>query len=202
MRSVKIATLLFNEKEPIIAAKMALMEGTITGLLDCQKTLFKLLEEWLSERVESSSLNQKVNPEKKVVQAASFAGAAKSAIPVLATKQQLIVPNRTNQPVRKKSKSEYDLDLDSSENESDSWEQSKEDKRREKLRERNKKNNEEKKKEQVNAEKSSDGAKKTKKSSPVQWSSVLANLEMMGIFFVKLLPKCVYCENCKNYHKG
>ena len=122
----------------------------------------------MSERVESSSLNQKVNPEKKVVQAASFAGAAKSAIPVLATKQQLIVPNRTNQPVRKKSKSEYDLDLDSSENESDSWEQSKEDKRREKLRERNKKNNEEKKKEQVNAEKSSDGAKKTKKSSPVQ----------------------------------
>ena len=83
LRSVKVATLLFNEEEPIIAAKMAIMESTVTGLLDGQKTLFKLLEERLPERVASSSLNQKENPEKNVVQAASFAGAVKSDVPTI-----------------------------------------------------------------------------------------------------------------------
>ena len=45
MRTVKVSTMLFSEEEPIIAHKMALMEKSISDLVESQKTLFSLIGE-------------------------------------------------------------------------------------------------------------------------------------------------------------
>ena len=42
-----MSTMLFSEEEPIIAHKMALMEKTISDLLEGQNTLFSLVSEKL-----------------------------------------------------------------------------------------------------------------------------------------------------------
>ena len=47
MRSVKVSTMLFSDEEPILAHKIALMEKSISQLLESQKNLFALVGEKL-----------------------------------------------------------------------------------------------------------------------------------------------------------
>ena len=47
MRTVKVSTMLFSEDEPVVAAKLAMMDKTITVLVEGQKTLYTLLAEKL-----------------------------------------------------------------------------------------------------------------------------------------------------------
>ena len=44
MSSVKLCTMLFSDEEPVLAHKMALVEKTLSELIEGQKTLFTMME--------------------------------------------------------------------------------------------------------------------------------------------------------------
>ena len=126
MRSAKVSTILFSEDEPIIAAKMAIMEKTIMDLLEGQKTMFKIIAERLPEK--SLSVAGEIPPQNPGTSFAEIVAETRNSQESLKRPER-----RSEQPPKKRLNSVVEEDEDSSGTDSDSWEKSREDKRKEKL---------------------------------------------------------------------
>ena len=117
MRTVKVSTMLFSEEEPVLAHKMALMENTLSKLLEGQKTLFAMVEK--KGEVPSNPISsQHPNPP-----APLYANVAAST-----SRPQVIQRNHLGQPRSKRINSIIE-DEAFEETDEDSWEVSAEAKR-------------------------------------------------------------------------
>ena len=140
MRSVKVSTMLFSDEEPIIAHKMAIMEKSISELLESQKTLFALLSEKLQEPSKANpeaALKPGVTPTPVIPSVPSdhplsFAETAARAV----SGNIGIRRNPSGQAKAKRINSVVEDDTATDETDDDVWEVSAEEKRREKLRKR------------------------------------------------------------------
>ena len=144
MRSVKVSTMLFSEEEPIIGHKMALMEKSVSDLLEGQKTLFSLIAEKFTPEasVAASTATAASTPATAASSVPAFRtsfvqpkGASNSYAQTTARSAPLIQRNQYGQPRPKRINSILE-DEAFEEIEDDNWELSAEEKRKEKLRKR------------------------------------------------------------------
>ena len=144
MRSVKVSTMLFSEEEPIIAHKMALMEKTVSDLLEGQKTLFSLIAEKLTPEASvaaTAACTATPTAPSSASAATSFVqpkGASNSYAQTTARSAPSNTVIQRNQYGQSRPKRINSILEDEAFEESgdDNWEISAEEKRREKLRKR------------------------------------------------------------------
>jgi hypothetical protein len=144
MRSVKVSTMLFSEEEPIIAHKMALMEKTVSDLLEGQKTLFSLIAEKFTPEASvaataactpTPTAPSSASPATSFVQPKGASNSYAQTTARSATSNTVIQRNQYGQSRPKRINSILE-DEAFEESGDDNWEISAEEKRREKLRKR------------------------------------------------------------------
>ena len=137
LRKVKASTILFSEDEPVVAVQMRNMKKEISDMKEAQDTLFKLLEERLPEKSDQ-------NPS-----TTTFTGIVKKQNNSLTVPKPFERDAHLKPPARKRINSEVNESTNASteDDTDDGWEQTREDKRKEKLRLRNKEKKDKEKKE-------------------------------------------------------